>query len=62
MEIKVRAIGLYNDVTIITNDTTINVGLLDHNESESLAKDLVWAIYELIRGDESRLQEMVSEV
>jgi hypothetical protein len=52
MDIKVKAIACYNDVTLKEGNTTIEIGMLDRSESMDLARTLRDAIHDLLEQED----------
>ena len=62
MEIIVRQISQYHEVTIKGANTTMDVGLFDPCEANQLAHDLIIAAEELLSSDHNEDIEKLAEI
>ena len=64
MEIKVTQAGFTRnaEVEISENNATINTGLLDQNDQTNLAKDMLYAAYELVHNIHPEQSDAIYEV
>lgn len=61
MEIEIRRLSAYKDVTIKSGDTTISLGLHNTSECLALAKIFKEAIWDLLYDDKEQYNQLMEK-